>query len=65
MARNPIYKVENAWSYQRGVDLYIVQSAEEVADIPESTEAQLAWVLGDGSGFKFLARLPGGEWTEG
>lgn len=64
MARNPIFKVDGKWCYRRNVDVYIVQDAAELSEIPESKEAQAAMIVGHGSGAKFQMRLPGGEWTE-
>lgn len=64
MARNPIFKVNGRWCFSRGVDPYIVKSAEELDEIPESKDAQFALIVGDGSGAKKKLRLPGEEWTE-
>lgn len=64
MPRNPYYKVNGVLQGAGGIDPYIFQTPEELAEVPESDEAQAALILGEGDGATLKVRLPGGEWTE-
>lgn len=59
-----IYKVNGEFQYAGDIEPFIVQTDAEVANIPASTNAQAAVILGTGDGMVIKMRLPGGNWTE-
>lgn len=64
MAKDLIYKRDGVFQYSGDIEPHMVQTDEEVDDIPTSDNAQAAIILGNGDGLTVKMRLPGGNWTE-
>ena len=59
-----IYEKADGVHFGSEIEKYFVKTEAKLATIGTSDKAQVAAIIGDGSGLRVKIRLPGDDWTE-